>query len=60
MGEYAQAEPLFQEALRVRQKVLAPGHPDSAWSLDNLALLEFDLGRIDKATALAAKPLRQS
>ena len=53
MGEYAKAEPLYQEALRIRQKVLGPEHPDTAQSLDNLALLEFDLGRIDEATALA-------
>ena len=96
MGEYAKAEPLYQEALRIRQKVLGPEHPDTAtslnnlavlyqaygrvrqsrtalsgsapdlaegsWartsrhgdtSLNNLALLEFDLGRIDEATALA-------
>ena len=53
MGEYAKAEPLYQEALRIRQKVLGPEHPDTATSLDNLALLEFDLGRIDEATALA-------
>src|SRR6202007_2118157 len=40
-------------ALRIRQKVLPPGHPDTALSLDNLALLEFDLGRIDEAAAVA-------
>ena len=53
MGEYAKAEPLFQEALRIRQKVLGPEHPDTATSLTNLALLEFNLNRIDEATALA-------
>jgi CHAT domain-containing protein len=35
------------------QKVLGPEHPDTATGLDNVALLEFDLGRIDEATALA-------
>jgi hypothetical protein len=58
MGEYAKAEPLYQEVLRICQKVLGPEHPDTATSLDNLALLEFDLGRIDEA--LPAKRLRQS
>ena len=53
MGEYAKAEPLYQEALRIRQKILAPWHPDTALSLDNFALLEFGLGRIDEATGLA-------
>ena len=37
MGEYAKAEPLFQEALQIRQKVLGPEHPDTAQSLNNLA-----------------------
>jgi len=32
---------------------LAPEHPDTADGLDNLALLELDLGRNDEATALA-------
>ena len=29
MGEYAKAEPLYQEALRINQKVLGPEHPDN-------------------------------
>jgi CHAT domain-containing protein len=53
MGEYAKAEPLSQEALRILQKVLGPEHPYTAISLNSLARLEFDLGRIDEATALA-------
>jgi tetratricopeptide (TPR) repeat protein len=53
MGEYAKAEPLLQEALRICQKVLGPEHPDTATDLANLVFCEFDLGRIDEATALA-------
>ena len=53
MGNYAKAEPLLREALRIWRKVLGPEHPDTATSLQNLALLEFDLGRIDEATTLA-------
>ena len=53
MGEYAKAEPLYQEAVRIWQKVLGPEHPDTAKSLNNLASLCFDLGRIDEATGLA-------
>jgi hypothetical protein len=60
MGNYAKAEPLYQEALRIRQKALGPAHPDTASSLDSLAYFEFDLGRIDEATSLAPKRLRQS
>src|ERR1700736_6062990 len=37
----------------MRQKMFGPEHPDTATSLDNLALVEFDLGRIDEAAALA-------
>ncbi len=53
MGGYAKAEPLLEEALQIWQKILGPEHPDTAKSLDNLALLEFDLGRIDEATEFA-------
>jgi len=55
MGEYAKAEPLYQEALQIYQKVLGPEHSYTATSLDNLALLEFDLGRINEATAIARR-----
>ena len=37
LAEYAKAEPLYQEALRIQQKVLGPEHPDTATSLNNLA-----------------------
>jgi len=53
MGEYTKAEPLYQEAFRIWQKVLGPKNLYTATSLENLALLEFDLGRIDVVTALA-------
>src|SRR5260370_1331098 len=55
IGDNAKAEPLYREALRIRQKVLGPEHPDAVTSLNNLALLEFDLDRIDEATALARR-----
>ena len=53
IGDYAKAEPPYQEALRIRRKVLGPEDPDTATCLDNLAYFEFDLGRIDEATAFA-------
>jgi CHAT domain-containing protein len=53
MGELAKAEPLYQQTLRIRQKMLGPDHPETADSLDNLSALEFDLGHIDEAKALA-------
>ena len=39
MGDYAKAEPLYKEALEIRQKVLGQEHPDTALSLNNLAAL---------------------
>ena len=58
MGEYAKAEPLFQEALRIRQKVLGPEHPDTATSLNNLAVLYQDMGEYAKAEPLFQEALR--
>ncbi len=37
VGNYAQAEPLYQRALSIREKALGPDHPDTAQSLNNLA-----------------------
>ena len=58
MGEYAKAEPLYQEALRIRQKVLGPEHPDTATSLNNLAVLYQDMGEYAKAEPLYQEALR--
>ena len=58
MGEYAKAEPLYQEALRIRQKVLGPEHPDTATSLNNLAALYRDMGEYAKAEPLFQEALR--
>ena len=56
MGEYAKAEPLYQEALRIRQKVLGPENPDTAISLNNLAVL-YQNGRVRQSrTALPGSP----
>jgi hypothetical protein len=53
MGEYAKAEPLYREALRIKQQVLGPEHPSTEASLNNMAFVCFELGRVDEATALA-------
>jgi uncharacterized small protein (DUF1192 family) len=53
MGEYARAEPLYKETLRIDQKVLGSEHHITATSLNNLALSEFELSRIGEARALA-------
>ena len=55
MGDYAKAEPLLKEALAIHQKVLGREHPFTATSLNNLAYLEFDLGKSNEASALARR-----
>src|SRR5260370_151759 len=52
MGDYVKAEPLFKEALEIRQKVLGREHPNTAITLKNLAYLELDLGKIQEAKRL--------
>jgi tetratricopeptide (TPR) repeat protein len=39
LGAYAPARPLYELALAIREKALGPDHPDTATSLNNLALL---------------------
>ena len=51
-GDYAAAKPLFEQALAIHKAVLGERHPDTALSLNNLALLLEAQG--DYA---AAKPL---
>jgi len=53
-GKYAQAEPLHQQSLAIREKALGKDHPDFAGSLNNLALLHQELGNY-----VAAEPLYQ-
>jgi tetratricopeptide (TPR) repeat protein len=38
-GRYSEAEPLYQQALALRQNLLGDEHPDVATSFNNLALL---------------------
>ena len=58
MGEYAKAEPLYQEALQICQKVLGPENPYTATSLNNLALLYQAMGEYAKAEPLYQEALR--
>ena len=58
MGEYAKVEPLYREALRIRQKVLGPEHRDTAGSLNNLAALYDDMGEYAEAEPLFQEALR--
>ena len=38
-GAYSEATAMARQALAIRRQVLGEGHPDTATSLDNLALL---------------------
>ena len=38
-ARYAEAEPLYRQALAIREAALGPDHPDTAQSLNNLAVL---------------------
>jgi CHAT domain-containing protein/Tfp pilus assembly protein PilF len=56
-GKYAEAVPLAQRALALREKALGRGHRDVAQSLNNLALLYNELGRNDEAAPLYRRAL---
>jgi hypothetical protein len=45
MGKYAEAIPLAQRVLAIRENALGPHHPDVAGSLNKLALLYRNQGR---------------
>ena len=46
-GRYADAEPLYERSLAIREKVLGPNHTDVATSLNSLAGLYQEQGRYD-------------
>ena len=55
-GLYALAEPLFKHALVINEQQLGE-HPDTATSLDNLAVLYQKQGRYEEAEPLLARAL---
>jgi CHAT domain-containing protein len=57
MGAYAKAEPLYQQALEIRQKTLGPEHPDTANSLSNLGGLYREMGNYARAEPLFQQAL---
>jgi tetratricopeptide (TPR) repeat protein len=56
-AQYAEAEPLYQRALDIREKTLGPEHPDTATSLNNLAGLYNSQGRYAEAEPLYQRAL---
>src|SRR6266567_3020464 len=56
-GRYAEAEPLFERALAIREKALGRDHPYIALSLNNLAELYGAQGRYTEAEPLHQRAL---
>jgi CHAT domain-containing protein/tetratricopeptide (TPR) repeat protein len=56
-GRYAEAIPLAQRALAIREKTLGPFHPDLATSLNDLAVLYYNQGRYGDAEPLYKRAL---
>jgi tetratricopeptide (TPR) repeat protein len=57
LAAYAQARPFYERALAIRETVLGPEHPDTAESLNNLALLLQDQGDLAGARQLHERAL---
>jgi class 3 adenylate cyclase/Tfp pilus assembly protein PilF len=56
-GDYHAAETLHRYALRIREKLLGPDHPDVATSATNLAIACGEQGRHEEASQLFARAL---
>jgi len=57
LGNYAQAQPLAERALAIREKVLGPEHPETATSLNNLGILLKKQGDLAGARSLYERAL---
>jgi len=58
MGQYSQAEPLYQRALKIREAKLGPDHTDVASSLNGLAGLYESMGQYAQAEPLYQRALK--
>ncbi|MFQ5911655.1 MAG: tetratricopeptide repeat protein [Nitrospinota bacterium] len=54
-NQYAEAIPLVQRSLAIREKALGPDHPNIVKTLNNLAGLYVKLGKREEAAALSAR-----
>jgi len=57
LGRYAEAEPLYRQALEIGAKTIGTAHPDCASGLSNLATLLKNMGRHAEAEPLYAQAL---
>jgi CHAT domain-containing protein/Flp pilus assembly protein TadD len=56
-GKYAEAIPLAQQVLAIREKVLGPDHPDVATVLNGFGILYEEAGRFAEAESLYKRSL---
>jgi tetratricopeptide (TPR) repeat protein len=56
-AEHQQARRLLERALSIRETRLGPDHPDTAWSLNNLARVLHDQGDLPAARTLHERAL---
>src|SRR5208282_139567 len=57
-GKYQEAIPLAEKAVELAKRVYGPEQPNTATSLNNLALLYLDMGEYAKAETLLQEALR--
>jgi tetratricopeptide (TPR) repeat protein len=57
ISDYAGARRLFERALSIREARLGPDHPDTAWSLNDLARTLHTQGDLDRARTLHQRAL---
>ncbi len=57
MGQYEQALPLYQQALKIIGKSLGTDHPNYASSLNHLAALYDSMGQYEQALPLSQQAL---
>jgi tetratricopeptide (TPR) repeat protein len=57
LGAFAQARPLYERALALRERCLGPDHPDTAETLNNFALSQREEGNLDAARPLLERAL---
>ncbi len=57
-SRYAEAEPLYQHALHIREQVLGPEHPDVATLLNYLAAIYYEQSKYPEAERLLQRVLR--
>jgi len=58
LAAYTEALDLYEKALAITEAKLGPDHPDTATSLNNLALLLRTMGKLDRARLLHERAMK--